>query len=114
MAIHTQDRGAGTGICDQYLDEAVNSSGLRVLMGGGRKWFLPEGTPGSQRSAKSDYVLPDDLVTAWHVAAEALDPMRDLAPAGERTGADEGLRVQRRKRAGNTEQQARAGRSFEQ
>jgi alkaline phosphatase len=31
-AIHTQDRGAGTGICDQYLDEATRTAGLRVLI----------------------------------------------------------------------------------
>lgn len=78
MAIHTQDRGAGTGICDQYLDEAVQTSDLRVLMGGGRKWFLPQGTAGSQRSAANDYVLPPSLASGWGVAAGALDPQRNL------------------------------------
>jgi alkaline phosphatase len=78
MAVHTQDRGAGTGICDQYLDEAVNSGGLRVLLGGGRKWFLPQGTPGSQRNNASDYVLPADLVSGWSVPTGSLDPARDL------------------------------------
>ncbi|MCI0538072.1 MAG: alkaline phosphatase [Verrucomicrobiales bacterium] len=78
FGIHTQDRGAGTGICDQYLDEAVATGGLRVLMGGGRKWFLPQGTPGSQRNDANDYVLPADLAASWGVAAGALDPQRDL------------------------------------
>jgi alkaline phosphatase len=78
MAVHTQDRGAGTGICDQYLDEAVQSGGLRVLLGGGRKWFLPQGIPGSQRNSASDYVLPDDLSAGWDVAAGQLDATRDL------------------------------------
>ena len=78
MGVHTQDRGAGTGICDQYLDETVVRAGLRVLMGGGRKWFLPQGTPGSQRSAANDYVLPADLAAAWRVAEGTIDPARDL------------------------------------
>jgi alkaline phosphatase len=78
MGVHTQDRGAGTGICDQYLDEAVYTAGLRVLMGGGRKWFLPQAVPGSQRNNASDYILHSDLVTGWGVAAGTLDPQRDL------------------------------------
>ncbi len=82
---HTSNRGAGTGICDQYLDEAV-PSGLRVLMGGGRKWFLPAGTPGSQRSASNDYELPDELSTGWGVAKGSLDPARDLIADFEGAG----------------------------
>lgn len=74
---HTQDRAAGSGIVDQYLDES-GSSGLTVLMGGGRKWFLPAGTLGSARTAATDYVLPSDLASAWGVPAGALDPARDL------------------------------------
>jgi alkaline phosphatase len=77
MAIHTQDRGAGTGIVDQYLDDAHNT-GLTVLMGGGRKWFLPTGTPGSARGDSTDYMLPEDIVTAWRAANGALDSSRDL------------------------------------
>lgn len=76
-AVHTSNRGAGTGIVDQYLDQA-DQSGLIVLMGGGRKWFLPAGTPGSARSASSDYVLPADLAAGWGVPAGAKDPDRDL------------------------------------
>lgn len=75
---HTANRGAGTGICDQYLDETVSKAGLRVLLGGGRKWFLPTGTPGSQRVNTSDYVLPAELATGWGVSAGTLDPARDL------------------------------------
>jgi alkaline phosphatase len=43
MAVHTQNRGAGTGIVDQFFDDRANT-GLTVLMGGGRKWFLPNPT----------------------------------------------------------------------
>lgn len=75
---HTQDRGAGTGICDAYLDEHAVKSNLRVLLGGGRKWFLPSTTSGTARSASTDAVLPAELATAWGVAAGASDPTRDL------------------------------------
>ena len=76
-AIHTSDRGAGTGICDQYLDESGNN-GLSVLLGGGRKWFLPKGTAGSVRANGNDYKLPAELATAWGVPTGAKDETRDL------------------------------------
>jgi alkaline phosphatase len=75
---HTQSRSAGTGICDQYLDETAAVGGLDVLLGGGRKWFLPNTTPGSARGASTDYVLPADITSAWGVAAGAIDPGRNL------------------------------------
>lgn len=90
MAVHTANRGLGTGIVDQFFDDRERT-GLRVLMGGGRKWFLPNtdalkadgsrnGQPmnGSQRDARSDYVLPADVVAGWRVAPGAKDPARDL------------------------------------
>ena len=76
-AVHTADRGAGAGIVDQYLDDASKTN-LTVLMGGGRKWFLPNTTPGSARTASLDYVLPADVVTGWGVNAGAKDPSRNL------------------------------------
>jgi alkaline phosphatase len=81
FAVHTQNRGAGTGICDQYLDEAAVKANLRVLLGGGRKWFLPKsGTGnGSARATGSDYVLPAELVTGWSLpTAGSVDPNRNL------------------------------------
>ena len=78
FAVHTSNRGAGTGICDQYLDEGVTNRGLRVLLGGGRKWFLGAGTNGSARASSSDYVLPTDIASRWGVPAGATDPNRDL------------------------------------
>ena len=75
---HTQNRGAGSGICDQYLDEMVPKADLRVLLGGGRKWFLPSTTSGSARTAATDYVLPSELATAWGVTPGAVDTTRDL------------------------------------
>ena len=88
MAVHTGNRNSGTGITDQFLDEADASgagtygTGLRVLMGGGRKWFVPAGMAGSGRTAATDYAaLPADLVAAWSLpssAAGAVDTTRDL------------------------------------
>lgn len=87
-AVHTGNRGAGTGIVDQYFDEAdvgrtgQSGTGLRVLLGGGRRWFLPNTEFGSSRATSSDYgPLPTDLLTAWGLpasAAGALDPARNL------------------------------------
>ncbi|HLP07640.1 MAG TPA: alkaline phosphatase [Opitutaceae bacterium] len=83
---HTQDRGAGTGICDQYLDEAVVKANLRVLMGGGRKWFLPASTTGSARAAGSDYTHPAELANGWGVVAGAVDVNRDLLAGFQAAG----------------------------
>ena len=87
-AVHTSNRGNGTGIVDQYLDDR-GLTGLTVLMGGGRKWFLPKNSTaapanssntgnGSVRAAGSDYTLPSDLVAGWGAAAGAIDVNRDL------------------------------------
>jgi alkaline phosphatase len=77
---HTQARSAGTGICDFYLDEAVSKSNLKVLMGGGRKWFLPSGTTGSARSTTTDYAYPSDVVSGWGMSTggSATDTTRNL------------------------------------
>jgi alkaline phosphatase len=85
-AVHTQNRANGTGICDQYLDESVVKANLSVLLGGGRKWFLPATTPGSARVNSLDYVLPAELAAGWGVAAGALDPERDLLGDFQKAG----------------------------
>jgi alkaline phosphatase len=90
-AVHTSNRGNGTGIVDQYLDDR-NLTGLSVLMGGGRKWFLanptavPQGANGSVRKDSSDYVLPSDIVTAWGAAPGAKDAGRDVIGAFQAAG----------------------------
>lgn len=76
-AVHTSNRGAGTGIVDQYFDER-HRTGLSVLLGGGRRWFLPTGQFGSSRTAATDYVLPADLAAAYGVAPGFIDPGRNL------------------------------------
>src|SRR6185503_7245391 len=77
---HTQARAAGTGIIDQMFDER-HLTGLKVLMGGGRKWFLPAGTLGSGRNATTDYLVPADVAAAWGVPGSLVDPSRDLLSA---------------------------------
>jgi alkaline phosphatase len=85
-AVHTSNRGAGTGIVDQFFDDR-QSTGLKVLMGGGRKWFLPAGTPGSERSEANDYAFSAtdahtaDIVKRWGAAPGARDKDRDLIRA---------------------------------
>lgn len=84
--IHTGNRNAGQGICDQYLDEAGNS-GLTVLMGGGRRWFLPSTSFGSSRSGSNDYAaLPADLTAAYNIPAGTIDPNRDLIGDFQKSG----------------------------
>lgn len=76
---HTQARSAGTGICDYYLDEALPKANLAVLLGGGRKWFLPSTTSGSARTAGTDYAYPADVVAGWGLApGVANDTTRNL------------------------------------
>ena len=84
-AVLTASRSAGTSIVDQYLDDR-RLTGLKVLMGGGRKWFLPNAANsskpqpvnGRQRRSTSDYVLSADLQAGWGAAAGAIDADRDL------------------------------------
>ncbi|HEV6965917.1 alkaline phosphatase [Roseateles sp.] len=82
-AVHSSNRGAGTGIVDQFLDDR-RLTGLTVLMGGGRKWFLPAGTPGSARTDSNDYAFSAtdphtaEIVKRWGAAAGTLDKGRDL------------------------------------
>jgi alkaline phosphatase len=95
-AVHTGNRGAGTGIVDQYLDESDSENtgsfgtGLKVLLGGGRRWFLPAGVFGSSRSMSSDYPrLPADVVRGWKLpetSAGATDPTRNLLQDFQRAG----------------------------
>ena len=85
-AVHTANRAAGTGIVDQYLDEATKSSNLTVLLGGGRKWFLPSTTAGSARANGTDYVLPAELAKGWGIDTGKLDPTRDLITDFQNTG----------------------------
>ncbi len=82
-AVHTSDRRAGTGIVDQFFDDRERT-GLTVLMGGGRKWFMPSTTTGSERTETNDYAFSAteahtaDIVKRWGAAPGAKDKDRDL------------------------------------
>lgn len=82
-AVHTSSRSAGTGIVDQFLDDR-KLTGLSVLMGGGRKWFLPAETIGSARSAKNDYAFSEtephtaEIIKRWKASPGKIDIERDL------------------------------------
>ncbi|TDR80226.1 alkaline phosphatase [Paludibacterium purpuratum] len=82
-AVHTSNRGAGTGIVDQFFDDR-GLTGLTVLMGGGRKWFLPSSMPGSARSEKNGYAFSAsdahtaEIVRRWGAAPGTRNPARDL------------------------------------
>ncbi len=90
-AVHTAARGAGTGIVDQFFDDR-DVHGLHVLMGGGRKWFLPEGTAGSARTNANDYAFSAndphtaEIVRRWKAAPGAMDPGRNLIADFEAKG----------------------------
>jgi alkaline phosphatase len=90
-AVHTSSRAAGTGIVDQYLDDR-KLTGLSVLMGGGRKWFLPAQTPGSARGDKSDYEFSlnephtAQIIKSWGAASGKLDKERDLISDFQQSG----------------------------
>ncbi|MBC7804584.1 MAG: alkaline phosphatase [Akkermansiaceae bacterium] len=89
FAIHTSNRGAGTGIIDQYLLEAAKTDGsghLRVLMGGGRRWFLGSSTAGSARAATSDYELPSDIASGWSVPVGSSNAAADVIPGFQSAG----------------------------
>ena len=90
-AVHTSNRGAGTGIVDQFFDDR-GLTGLAVLMGGGRKWFLPAATPGSARADASDYAFSTtdahtaDIARRWGAAPGSKDKERDLIKEFEGAG----------------------------
>ena len=90
-AVHSSNRGAGTGIVDQFFDDRERT-GLAVLMGGGRKWFLPAGTPGSARGDRTDYAFSAtdahtaEIVRRWGAAPGALDADRDVIGAFQSAG----------------------------
>jgi alkaline phosphatase len=82
-AVHSSNRGAGTGTVDQFLDDR-GFTGLTVLMGGGCKWFLPSTAVGSARGDRTDYQFDTseahtgEIVKRWGAAPGKLDKDRDL------------------------------------
>ena len=84
---HTANRGTSTGICDGYLDEQVPHANLHVLMGGGRKWFLPATSSGSTRKTSSGTIIHSGLAKGWGILPRArTNTARDLITAFKNTG----------------------------
>jgi alkaline phosphatase len=59
-AVHTADRNAGPRIADRFFDERARN-GVTVLLGGGRRNFLPHGTTGSARREGDKRSLIDEF-----------------------------------------------------
>lgn len=59
-AVHTADRNAGPRIAERFFDERARN-GVTVLMGGGRRNFLPNGTAGSARREGDKRALIDEF-----------------------------------------------------
>jgi alkaline phosphatase len=59
-AVHTADRNAGPRIADRFFDERARN-GVTVLLGGGRRNFLPNGTPTSARREGDKRALIDEF-----------------------------------------------------
>ena len=87
----------GTNLADRQVPierirELMGHASIQTsqVMGGGRRWFLPQGEFGSSREASTDYhEMPEDMVKAWNLPAQAvgsLDPNRDLLRDFENAG----------------------------
>jgi alkaline phosphatase len=59
-AVHTADRNAGPRIAERFFDERARN-GVTVLLGGGRRNFLPHGTPTSVRREGDKRALIDEF-----------------------------------------------------
>jgi alkaline phosphatase len=51
-AVHTSDRMAGAGIADRFFEERA-TNGVTVLMGGGRRYFMPKGDRGERGDGRT-------------------------------------------------------------
>jgi alkaline phosphatase len=85
FAVHTSNRNAGTRIADDFF-ERRDSTGLTVLLGGGRQWFTPKvaGQPGRRATPTNAKVNPArDLVAEFRAAgfayADNADALRRAA-----------------------------------
>ncbi len=89
FAVHTSNRNSFTRIADDYFDRR-NETGLSVLMGGGRQWFLPKNVGGGRRGTPSNAgVDPSrDLIRNFREAgfayADSAESLRKINPEKER------------------------------
>ena len=78
---HTSDRGDGTLIASQYVDNR-ETTGLKVLMGGGSYFFLPHSTAGSRRKDERNVI--SDFQAAGYTYASSATELAAVTP-GEDT-----------------------------
>lgn len=89
FAVHTSNRNSSTRIADDYF-ERRNETGLSVLMGGGRKWFLPTTAGGGRRGTPTNAQVDPtrDLVKHFREAgfayADSTTSLRKINPEKER------------------------------
>lgn len=76
---HTSNRGNGTLVANQYLDER-NETGLKVLLGGGSYHFIPKSQPGSRRTDERNVI--DGFKTAGYSFVDTAAGLSAYQPSG--------------------------------
>jgi alkaline phosphatase len=85
FAVHTSNRNSSTRIADDYFDRR-SETGLSVLMGGGRLWFLPKNAGGGRRGTPSNALvdpsrdLVKDFRDAGFIYADSAESLRKVNP----------------------------------
>jgi alkaline phosphatase len=86
-AVHTASRDAGAGIAAQLFDER-HANGVTVLLGGGRRQFVPGSLPGSLRKDERD-LLAEFRGAGYHAlstGAEVRDLLESASPPARLLG----------------------------
>lgn len=77
---HTQNRGNGTLIASQYIDDA-GSTNLKVLLGGGAYHFIPKSTTGSRRSDERNVIA--DFQAAGYAYVQTATELNAYTPGAD-------------------------------
>jgi alkaline phosphatase len=77
---HTQNRGNGTLIASQYIDDA-GSTNLKVLMGGGSYHFIPKAQAGSRRTDERNVIA--DFQAAGYAHVQTATELNAYAPGAD-------------------------------
>ncbi len=89
FAVHTSNRNASTRIADDYFDRR-SETGVTVLMGGGRQWFVPKSAEVGRRKTPTNPAVDParDLVQNFRKAgfayADSAESLRQVNPEKER------------------------------
>src|SRR5690606_19866659 len=79
-AIHTADRNDGQTIAARFFDER-DENAVRVLLGGGRRQFLPRGVEGGAR--RDERPLLDEFVTAGFTPLSSASDVQGILDGAE-------------------------------